>query len=189
MTLQLQQKTNNTSWVKLSSNVHGDLQSYVKDESLGRQQFGAVFTALGTNDVLKVTAHQSRWHQLEDAINIVARLLKDYLVKDARVKPASSEHPSTTGVPIYITSPFCFETNAMITCSKSCCRGFARSRACISLVSSGIRQPIVRSRQRRQINTSMSVECTCWLRACVVFALLCHQKFLVAMSSRQHQVA
>ena len=127
--------------------------------------------------------------QLEAAIDTVARALKDYLVKEARVRPASSEHPSTTGVPIYITKPFCFEEGRNGFCSKSCCRGFARSRACISLVSSGIRQPIVRSRQRRQINTSMSVECTCWLRACVVFALLCHQKFLVAMSSRQHQVA
>ena len=29
-------------------------------------------------------------------------------MKEARVRLASSEHPSTTGVPIYITKPFCF---------------------------------------------------------------------------------
>ena len=64
---------------------------------------------LGTHGTPKVTARQSRWHQLEAAINIVARALNDYLVKEARVRPASSEQPSTTGVPIYITKPFCFE--------------------------------------------------------------------------------
>ena len=98
-----------SSWKKLSSDVHGELQSYVKDESLGRQQFDAVFTVLGTNDIPKVTGRQSTWHQLEAAINTVARALKDYLVKETRVRPASSEHPSTTGVPIYITKPFCCE--------------------------------------------------------------------------------
>ena len=98
-----------TSWVRISSNVHRELQSYVKGQSFGRHQFDAIFTVLGTNDIPTLTARQAKWHQLDQAITDVAKALKDYLVKPSTGHGASSEHPSTSGMPIYITEPFCFE--------------------------------------------------------------------------------
>jgi hypothetical protein len=40
-----------TSWVKISTNVHGELETYSKGQALGNREFDAVFTVLGTNDI------------------------------------------------------------------------------------------------------------------------------------------
>ena len=50
-----------------------------------------------------MTARETRWHQLEDAVVKVIQGLKGYL------------HTSVTGVPIYVTAPFCFEDDRGVT--------------------------------------------------------------------------
>ena len=40
-----------TSWVKISTHVHGMLETYSKGPALGNREFDAVFTVLGTNDI------------------------------------------------------------------------------------------------------------------------------------------
>ena len=87
-----------TGWVKIAENVKRQLEAYCKGETLAKD-FDAVFTVLGTNDVPKVTAGEKRWHQLEDAMTQVVNGLKGFL------------RTSVTGVPIYVTAPFCFEAS------------------------------------------------------------------------------
>ena len=80
----------------------------MKGNVFQRQHFDAVVTVLGTNNIPKVTARQAMWDRLEDAGNNVAKVLKDYLVKASLdLRGAKSKHPSTSGVPVYITEPFC----------------------------------------------------------------------------------
>ena len=64
----------------------------MKGESLQRHQFHAVVTVLGTNDIPTVTARQARWHQVEEAVNNVAKALNDYLVKASMGSKANAEH-------------------------------------------------------------------------------------------------
>ena len=103
-----------TSWVKISTNVHGMLATYSKGQALGNREFDVVFTVLGTNDIPKLTASAEKWHQLEDAATNVIKGLNGFL-REGLTQAASSEHPSATGVPIYVTAPFCFEVGHSVT--------------------------------------------------------------------------
>merc|ERR1712026_516073 len=102
-------------WGSFSRGVHETLNSWAdskkKDcQPLEKHQFHAVVTVLGTNDIPKVTAGQKRWDKLEDAVNTVAKTLKDYLVEASMGSKGNSEHPSTSGLPVYISEHFYLRT-------------------------------------------------------------------------------
>ena len=103
-----------TSWVKISTDVKRLLATYSKGQALGNREFDAVFTVLGTNDIPKVTARAVTWHHLEDAVTKVIKGLKGFL-REGLTQAARSQHPWGTGVPIYVTAPFCFEVGHSVT--------------------------------------------------------------------------